>query len=144
MPDMRNHSNSPLAVDLPCTSTSEVKHTVQQQQILETVRSRSQAVLEVGECTAGTNRVTLQDLHSTLEGKPGRVSIAVCNTDLSEALPSVEGGLRDAGRPYVVVYAGQPDQVRITDFLTPTHSVATSADHSRLGLFFDTSSSMML
>ena len=88
--------------------------------------------------------MTLQGLHSTLEGKPGRVSVTVCNTDLSEALSTVEGGLRDAERPYVVVYAGQPDQVRITDFLTPTLSVAFSTDHPQSGLFFYNSSSMIL
>lgn len=81
-----------------------------QQQLLETVRAKSQAVLEVGDCTASEKGLTLQNLPSLLQGKPGRVSVAICGADLPEALSSVEGSLKEAGRPHLVVYAGQPEQ----------------------------------
>lgn len=90
---------------------------LQQQQLLETVRAKSQAVLEVGDCTASEKGLTLQNLPSLLQGKPGRVSVAICGADLPEALSSVEGSLKEAGRPHLVVYAGQPEQVIYLLFL---------------------------
>ena len=81
------------------------------------MRSKSQEILEVGECTAGEKGSTLQSLHSTLQGKPGQISVAICSADLPDVLSFVEGSLAEAGRPHVIVYAGQPEQVTFRPML---------------------------
>ena len=83
---------------------------------MKQVRAKSVVLLEIGECGAGGQSTILENIQSEFDKHTGRVSIVLCNNQLLDPFKSITEGLEGAGRPFAVVYVGQPEQVNFHKF----------------------------
>lgn len=77
----------------------------------EAIVAKSSATLRIGEC--GANSLAVADFSRELRKSEGPLSGLICEGGKQRLLVDVEAQLRAAGRPFVFVYAGQPNAVRI-------------------------------
>lgn len=90
---------------------------LQHQQLLEKVTSQAASVLQIGDCGLETQKVTVEELRSALASTTGQASVVVCNQKAEHSFQSIQEELSQAGRPFLILYAGQSEQVGFTLFL---------------------------
>lgn len=60
----------------------------------------------------GAQSPSLDALQSELGKHPGRLTVLICNSKAADLFERLEEELATAKRPFLVVYAGQPEEVR--------------------------------
>jgi len=78
---------------------------------LDALTSQTGALLRFGSCGALGEGLAPGQLEAHLERKGGPVSGVVCEAAASGMVAELESQLRAAGRPFVIIYAGQPEKV---------------------------------
>ena len=79
--------------------------------LLDAISSQPGELLRFGDCGTQGEGLAPEQLSAHLQREVGPVSGLVCEAGGSNLVVDLEGQLRAAGRPYVIVYAGQPEQV---------------------------------
>jgi hypothetical protein len=78
--------------------------------ILAALTAQAGDLVRFGSCGIEGEGLAPGQLAAHLQREQGPVSAVVCEGEDSGVVAEVEGQLRQAGRPFVVVYAGQPDK----------------------------------
>ena len=93
--------------------------------LAEAVKAQSGSLLHLGACGSDVQDIsTAQQLQAELTRNQGPISGLICESAGSALTFGLETQLQEAGRPYVIVYVGQADQVRPAPWMHLLHSDA--------------------